>query len=138
METIEDDDDDDDDDDIEGETSGYFQPSAKERTFMENFYRANQQAEGTAESRGYSPGTGRGRGGKNSWRGGKKQYASRRSSGGKFSGVKKRGASTKRTASGQSSRGSGTTSRGRATTSRNKSSRATTGGGIEGIGLMDY
>ncbi|KAI0817216.1 hypothetical protein GGR55DRAFT_619440 [Xylaria sp. FL0064] len=137
METIEDDDEDDDDDDIGGETSGYFQPSAKERTFMENFYRANQQAEGAAESREYSPGTGRGRGGKNSWRGGKKQYASRRSSGGKFSGVKKRGASTKRTASGQSSRGSGTASRGRATSSRTKSSRAT-GGGIEGIGLMDY
>ncbi|KAI0426443.1 hypothetical protein F5Y09DRAFT_62588 [Xylaria sp. FL1042] len=135
MEAIEDDDDD--DDDGGGETSGYFQPSAKEKTFMENFHRANQQADSSAEFRGHSPATGTGRGGKNSWRGGKKQYASRRSSEGKFSGVRKRGASTKRIASGQSSRGSGTASRGRATSTRNKSSRAL-GGGFEGIGLMDY
>ncbi|KAI0905597.1 hypothetical protein F4823DRAFT_129293 [Ustulina deusta] len=141
-EAIEDDDDDDDDDDDNddeegGETSGSFQPSATEKTFMENFHRANQREDSSAKFRERLSDTGTGRGGKNNWRGGKKQYAPRRSSGGKFAGVKKKRAATKRTASGQSSRGSGTSSQGRATPARSKSSRAQ-GVGFDGIGLMDH
>ncbi|RWA13512.1 hypothetical protein EKO27_g1588 [Xylaria grammica] len=134
MEGIEDDDD---DDDEGGETSGYFQPSATEKTFMENFHRANQQAASSSKPRGQSADTSTGRGGKSSWRGGKKQYASRRSSGGKFSGVKKRGAAAKRTASGHASRGSGTSSQTRTTAARGKGSRSQ-GVGFDGIGLMDH
>ncbi|KAI1304507.1 hypothetical protein F5Y03DRAFT_172128 [Xylaria venustula] len=136
MEAIEEDDDEDDEDDEDGETSGYFQPSATEKTFMENFNRVNQRENSSSESRERSSATGTGRGGKKGWRGGKKQYPPRRSSGGKFAGVKKKGGATKRTASGQSSRGSGTSSRGGAT-SKSKSSRAQ-GVGFDGIGLMDH
>ncbi|RYC57411.1 hypothetical protein CHU98_g8796 [Xylaria longipes] len=141
MEAIDDDDDDDEDDEEGGETSGYFEPSVTEQTFMENFYRANQQEASSSKSRGRSSaraGTSTGRGGKSSWRGGKKQYASRRSSGGKFSGVKKKGAASKRSTSGQAaSRGSGTASQGRATVARSRSNRAQ-GVGFDGIGLMDH
>ncbi|KAI0459259.1 hypothetical protein F5B21DRAFT_456036 [Xylaria acuta] len=136
MEAIEDDDDDDDEEG--GEISGYFGPSVTEKTFMENFNRANQQEASSSKSRGRSSGAGTGRGGKSSWRGGKKQYASRRSSGGKSSGVKKKGAASKRSTSGQvASRGSGTPSQGRATTARGRGSRAQ-GVGFDGIGLMDH
>ncbi|KAI0447450.1 hypothetical protein F4803DRAFT_323783 [Xylaria telfairii] len=130
IEAIEDDDDDDDDDDEEGgEVSGYFEPSVTEKAFMENFHRANQQEASSSNSRARSSGAGTGRGGKSSWRGGKKQYASRRSSGGKFSGVKKKGAAA--------SRGSRAPSQGRATAAGSKSNRAQ-GVGFDGIGLMDY
>ncbi|KAI0516811.1 hypothetical protein F5B22DRAFT_606586 [Xylaria bambusicola] len=139
MEAIDDDDDDndDDDDDGEGETSGYFQPSAVERTFMEKFQRANQQEGSSSNSRGRSPGSGRG--GKGSWRGGKKQYASRRSSGGKYAGVKKKGAASKRIASGQASRGgSGGISQSRATPAARGRGNRSQGVGFDGIGLMDH
>ncbi|KAK5635456.1 hypothetical protein RRF57_011168 [Xylaria bambusicola] len=146
MEAIEDDDDDDDDDnddddddddDGEGKTSSYFQPSAVERTFMEKFQRANQQAGSSSNSRGRNSDSGRG--GKGSWRGGKKQYASRRSSGGKYAGVKKKGAASKRTASGQASRGgSGSTSQGRATPAARGRGNRSQGVGFDGIGLMDH
>ncbi|KAJ2984378.1 hypothetical protein NUW58_g6092 [Xylaria curta] len=135
MEVIQDDDDDDEEE--EGETSGYFQPSATEKTFMENFHRANQQEASSSKSRGRTPTAGAGRGGKNNWRGGKRQYASRRSSGGKYAGVKRKGTTAKRTASGQSSRGSGTPSQSRATAARGRGNKAQ-GVGFDGIGLMDH
>ncbi|KAI0553665.1 hypothetical protein F4679DRAFT_530066 [Xylaria curta] len=131
-------DDDDDEDEEGGETSGYFEPSVTEQTFMQNFRRANQQEAPSSKSRGRSSSAGAGRGGKSNWRGGKKQYASRRSSGGKFPGVKKKGAASKRNSSGQTaSRGSGASSQGRATAARSKSSRSQ-GVGFDGIGLMDH
>ncbi|KAI1422857.1 hypothetical protein F5Y12DRAFT_760367 [Xylaria sp. FL1777] len=133
----EDEDDDDDDNEERGETSGYFQPSAKEKAFMENFHRANQQEDSSAKFDGRNSSTGTGRGGRNNWRANKKQYAPRRSSGSKFAGVKKKEAATKRTASGQSSRGSGSTSQSRATPARSRSSKAQ-GVGFDGIGLMEY
>ncbi|TGJ82478.1 hypothetical protein E0Z10_g6291 [Xylaria hypoxylon] len=143
--TTDDDDDDqemeaiegDDDNEEGGETSGYFQPSATEQTFMENFHRANQREASSSKVRGRSADTSTGRGGKNSWRGGKKQYAPRRSSGSKFAGVKKKGAAAKRTASGQASRGTGASSQSRGTASRGRGSR-TQGVGFDGIGLMDH
>ncbi|KAI1151984.1 hypothetical protein F4825DRAFT_421112 [Nemania diffusa] len=137
MEAIEDDEDEDDDDDEGGETSGYFEPSATEKAFMENFHRANQQDSPKSRKRSSSGGPSTGRGGKTSWRGGKKQFASRRSSGGKFAGVKKKGGASRRSTSAQASRGSAAPSQGRATTSRSKSTRAQ-GVGFDGIGLMDY
>ncbi|KAI1736852.1 hypothetical protein F4680DRAFT_430319 [Xylaria scruposa] len=131
-------DDDDNDDEEGGETSGYFEPSVTEQTFMQNFRRANQQEPSSSKSRGRSSSAGAGRGGKSNWRGGKKQYASRRSSGGKFPGVKKKGTASKRNSSGQAaSRGSGASSQGRATAARSKSSRSQ-GVGFDGIGLMDH
>ena len=138
MEAIDDDDDDsdDDDDDEGGETSGYFQPSAMERTFMENFQRANQQEGPSSSSR--ARGSGNGKGGKSSWGGGKKQYAKRRSSGGKYAGVRKKGAASKRTASGQSSRGSGSASQSRATPAPRARGNRSQGVGFDGIGLMDH
>ncbi|KAI0409669.1 hypothetical protein F4802DRAFT_614319 [Xylaria palmicola] len=139
IEAIEDDygDDDDEDDEDSGEASGYFQPSVTEKTFMENFNRANQQ-DASSHSRGRDSAASSGRGGKKNWRGGKKQYAARRSSGGKFAGVRKKGAAARRSTSGQpASRGSGTSSQGRATATRGKSSRAQ-GVGFDGIGLMDH
>ncbi|KAI1747945.1 hypothetical protein F4782DRAFT_519021 [Xylaria castorea] len=138
MQAIEDDDDDDDEEEG-GETSGYFEPSVTEQTFMQNFHRANQQEAPSSKSRDRGSGAGTGRGGKSSWRGGKKQYASRRSSGGKFPGVKKKGAASKRSSSGQAaSRGSGASSQGRATASRSSRSSRTQGVGFDGIGLMDH
>ncbi|KAI0185393.1 hypothetical protein EV127DRAFT_441716 [Xylaria flabelliformis] len=139
MQAIEDDEDDDDDDEEEGgEISGYFEPSVTEQTFMQNFRRANQQEASSSKSRGRSSSAGASRGGKSNWRGGKKQYASRRSSGGKFPGVKKKGAASKRNSSGQAaSRGSGASSQGRATAARSRNSRAQ-GVGFDGIGLMDH
>ncbi|KAI1128121.1 hypothetical protein F5Y10DRAFT_241258 [Nemania abortiva] len=142
IEAIEDDeseDGDDDDDEEGGETSGYFQPSATEKNFMEKFNRANQQ-EASSKSRGRSSGggAGTGRGGKNSWRGGKRQYASRRSSGGKYAGVKKKGGGpARRSTSAQASRGSGASAPSRATATKSKSNRAQ-GVGFDGIGLMDH
>lgn len=136
MEVIENDDDDDDDDDDDeegGETSGYFEPSITEKTFMEKFHRANEQEASSSKPRGRTPGTGAGRGGKNNWRGGKKSYPSRRSSGGKFAGVRKKGSTARRSTSAQASRGSGGSSQ----ATRNKSSRAQ-GVGFDGIGLMDH
>ncbi|KAI1115953.1 hypothetical protein F5Y14DRAFT_96371 [Nemania sp. NC0429] len=141
MEAIEDDenDDDDDDDDEGGQLSGYFEPSSTEKAFMEKFRRANEQEATSSKSRGRTPGTGTGagRGGKNNWRGGKKSYPSRRSSGGKFAGVRKKGGSTRRSTSAQASRGSGAPSQSRATATKSKSSRAQ-GVGFDGIGLMDH
>ncbi|KAI0103151.1 hypothetical protein GGR51DRAFT_256287 [Nemania sp. FL0031] len=141
MEAIEDDetetDDDDDDDDEGGETSGYFQPSATEKSFMEKFNRANQQEASSSKSRGRSSGAGTGaaRGGKSSWRGGKKQFASRRSSGGKYAGVKKKGGGSSRRST--SAQASGAPAPSRATASKSRGGRAQ-GVGFDGIGLMDH
>ncbi|KAJ8121838.1 hypothetical protein ONZ43_g1813 [Nemania bipapillata] len=137
IEAIEDDDDGDDDDDEGGETSGYFQPSATEKTFMENFHRANQQDASKSRGRSPSGGPSTGRGGKTNRRGGKKSYPSRRSSGGRYAGVKKKGGAARRSTSGQASRGSTAAPQSRATASKSKNTRAQ-GVGFDGIGLMDH
>jgi bloom syndrome protein len=137
MDAIEDDDDDDEGEDEEGERSGYFEPSAEAKAFMQRLQR-NDQLEAPSKPRERTSGASVGTRGKSNWRGGKKQSAPRRSSGGKFAGVKKKGATAKRTVSGQASRGgSGASSQGRTSTARNKSSRAA-GIGFNGIGLMDH
>ncbi|KAI8632220.1 hypothetical protein F5Y19DRAFT_472243 [Xylariaceae sp. FL1651] len=134
MEAIEDE-----EDDEGGETSGYFEPPPEAKSMWERVQLADQQKSST--SRGRTSGSNAGTRAKSSWRGSKKQYASRRSSGANYGGVKKKGAARatafKGTASGQASRGSGPSSQNRAPTARSKSSRAQ-GVGFDGIGLMDH
>ncbi|KAI0200352.1 hypothetical protein F4808DRAFT_429521 [Astrocystis sublimbata] len=151
IEAIEDDDETEEDDDDEvGETSGYFGPSATEKEFMEKFRRANQQetsSSSTSKPRSRYSGSGAGGrgGGKGSWKGGKKSYAPRRSSGGgRSSGVsrKKGGAATSSSNKRATTSGFGS-AQGRSSTvrsgggARGGSSRPT-GVGFNGIGLMEY
>jgi bloom syndrome protein len=141
MEAIEDDDDEDDGEG--GETSAYFEPPAGEMAFLAEMGELQQagrreKGEGSSKSRGRTSGSGAAPRGKSSWRGGKKQFASRRSSGGK-SGVRKRGIATKKATGGQASGGSGSSSRaGTTTAARGKSSGRLQTFGFQGIGLMDH
>ncbi|KAI1171220.1 hypothetical protein F4777DRAFT_566296 [Nemania sp. FL0916] len=122
-----------------GETSGYFQPLVTQQTaFMEQFNRMNQPDASSSRARGRSSGAGgEGGGGKKPYRGGKKQYASRRSSGSKYAGIKKKGSRARRSTSVQASRAPGTPAPSRPAATRGKSGRAQ-GVGFDGIGLMDH
>ncbi|KAI2635945.1 hypothetical protein GGS21DRAFT_56481 [Xylaria nigripes] len=132
---------DEDDEEGSGQTSGYFEPAAQGKTSrrdMDRGYQYHQQeASSSSKSRARSSGDGTATRGKNSWRNGKKPYASRRSSGGKFAGVRKKSNSAKRTSGSFTSRNSGTSSRGGTANTGSKNSRAQ-GVGFDGIGLMDH
>ncbi|KAI3323613.1 hypothetical protein HD806DRAFT_93794 [Xylariaceae sp. AK1471] len=137
---------DDDDDEGDGETSGYFEPPVGERRFLDKMERLQRtshqdkqdQQGASSKSRGRTSGGGTGTRGKSSWRGGKKQHAPRRSSGNKFAGVKKKGATTKRTTSGQATRGARTSSQSRTTAATRGKSGRLGPSGFDGIGLMDH
>ncbi|KAI1334754.1 hypothetical protein F5Y15DRAFT_400252 [Xylariaceae sp. FL0016] len=120
----------------EGETSGYFQPSAEGAAFMARLehFEASEAQSSRARTGSAAPR------GKNTWRGGKKSYT-RRSSGGSAKGryTKKRGGGitrARRTASGQSPRpGAGSFAQAGPAASRNKRPSGVSHGGI---GLMEY
>ncbi|KAI0396664.1 hypothetical protein F5Y17DRAFT_76048 [Xylariaceae sp. FL0594] len=149
MEAIEDDDDDyGEDDDEEGETSAYFEPPAGEMAFLAEMSQLQQadrreKGEGPSRSRARASSSATaGSRGRSSWRGGRKQFASRRSSGGgKSAGVRKRSAPTKK-ATGSSSRGgmmtTTTTTTASTTAARGKNAGELQAFGFSGIGLMDH
>ncbi|KAI1817746.1 hypothetical protein GGS20DRAFT_531591 [Poronia punctata] len=136
-----------DDEDVEGETSAYFGPPAGEMAFLAGMGQIQQQtghqrgrAESSSKARSRTPGGGAVARGK-SWRGGKKQFASRRSSGGgKAGGVRKRSAGGKKASGSQAPRNSGVSSRGGGgpTTAAKSKSGKLQSFGFSGIGLMDH
>ncbi|KAI1436735.1 hypothetical protein GGR50DRAFT_649423 [Xylaria sp. CBS 124048] len=141
-EPIDDDSDDDDGYEEVGKTSAYFQSFMAGKTpSREDAGRAyqpyqQQPVASSSKSRGRSTGDGPATRGKGGWRGGKKQYASRRSSGGKFAGVRKKGTAAKKTTTGHSSRNS-VASWASSSTGKGKG-RGAQGVGFDGIGLMDH